>query len=246
MIFDILTLLPEVCDLYCRTSIMGRARDKGLIEVRVTNIRDFATDKHRTVDDSPYGGGDGMVMMPGPLMAALESLPAEPKGRRIMLSPQGRPFDQDLAGELTREPRLTLICGRYEGLDQRALDLSGAEEISLGDFVLTGGELGALCLVDAVARLLPGVLGGKDSAQADSFMDGLLEHPHYTRPAVFQGLSVPEILLSGNHAAIERWRRNESLRHTLEKRPDLLPKVQLSQEDKEALARIKAELKNKA
>lgn len=225
---------------------MGRARDKGLIEVRVTNIRDFATDKHRTVDDSPYGGGDGMVMMPGPLMAALESLPAEPKGRRIMLSPQGRPFDQDLAGELTREPRLTLICGRYEGLDQRALDLSGAEEISLGDFVLTGGELGALCLVDAVARLLPGVLGGKDSAQADSFMDGLLEHPHYTRPAVFQGLSVPEILLSGNHAAIERWRRNESLRHTLEKRPDLLPKVQLSQEDKEALARIKAELKNKA
>jgi tRNA (guanine37-N1)-methyltransferase len=241
MIFDILTLLPEVCHLYCQASILGRAQKSGLITVRTTDIRQFAEDKHRTVDDEPYGGGNGMVMMPGPLMAALDSLDAEPSGEVILLSPQGRPFDQKMALELAGRKRLILICGRYEGLDQRVIDLAVDREVSIGDYVLTGGELAALVVVDAVSRMIPGVLGGEDSAQCDSFMEGLLEHPHYTRPAQYRGLKVPEVLLSGNHGAITRWRRKESLRRTLRRRPELIERLKLSEADRELLADITKE-----
>jgi len=241
MIFDLLTLLPEVCEAYCQASILGRAQKAGLITVRLTNVRDFAIDRHRTVDDAPYGGGDGMVMMAPPLVAALESLPAEPAGRVIHLTPQGRPLDQDKVQELAGLPRLILICGRYEGVDERARLLMVDEDLSVGDFVISGGELAALCVVEAVSRLVPGVLGGAESAAHDSFVDGLLEHPHYTRPPEFRGLQVPEVLVSGNHAAIARWRRKESLRRTLLRRPDLLARARLSPEDLELLQQVEAE-----
>lgn len=241
MIFDILTLFPEVCRSYVDASILGRAQKAGLISVRLTDVRGFAHDKHRTVDDSPYGGGNGMVMKPGPLLEAMESLPPEPQGPVIMLTPQGRPLCQDLVNELAAKKRLVLVCGRYEGVDERVLELGVDMQISLGDFVLSGGELGALCVVDAVSRMIPGVLGGENSAQSDSFMDGLLEHPHYTRPAEFRGMAVPEVLLSGNHGAIARWRRKESLRRTLQRRPELLEGRQLSPDDQKLLAEIRAE-----
>lgn len=241
MIFDILTLLPEACQAYAQASILGRAQKAGLIQVRLTNVRDFAHDKHRTVDDAPYGGGNGMVMMPGPLVEAIESLSPEPAAPVILLSPQGQVFDQATARELAALPRLILVCGRYEGVDERARLLKVDRELSLGDFVLSGGELAALAVVDGVSRLLPGVLGGEQSAEADSFMDGLLEHPHYTRPPEFRGLAIPEVLLSGNHAAIRRWRRKESLRRTLRRRPDLLRRAQLDEEDRRLLDEIAGE-----
>jgi tRNA (guanine37-N1)-methyltransferase len=242
MIFDILTLLPEVCAAYLKASILGRAQKAGLIEVRLTNIRDFAFDRHRTVDDAPYGGGNGMVMKVEPLVAALESLPGKPRPRIVLMAPQGRPFNQALAAELAGLERLVIICGRYEGIDERVRQLAVDQEISLGDFVLSGGELPALAVVDAVSRLIPGVLGGECSAAADSFSDGLLEHPHYTRPPEFRGLTVPEVLTSGNHAAIERWRRKESLRRTLRKRPELLQRAPLGPEDEKLLAEIRGEM----
>lgn len=242
MIFDILTLLPEVCTAYVKASILGRAQKAGLIEVRMTNIRDFAFDRHRTVDDAPYGGGNGMVMKVEPLVAALESLAGKPRPRIVLMAPQGRPFDQAMAAELAGLERLVIICGRYEGIDERVRSLAVDQEISLGDFVLSGGELPALAVVDAVSRLIPGVLGGECSAAADSFSDGLLEHPHYTRPPEFRGLGVPEVLTSGNHGAIERWRRKESLRRTLVKRPELLDKAPLSPEDHKLLAEIRGEM----
>jgi tRNA (guanine37-N1)-methyltransferase len=241
MIFDILTLLPEACEPYLQASILGRAQKAGLIQVRLTNVRDFAHDKHRTVDDAPYGGGNGMVMMPGPLVEAIESLPPEPLGPVILLAPQGRAFNQEIAKELAGEKRLTLVCGRYEGIDERVRLLKIDQELSLGDYVISGGEIAALAVVDAVSRLIPGVLGGEQSAEADSFMDGLLEHPHYTRPPEFRGLGVPEVLLSGNHAAIARWRRKESLRRTLKRRPELLKNAELNQEDEALLAEIASE-----
>ena len=242
MIFDILTLLPEVCAAYLKASILGRAQKAGLIEVRLTNIRDFAFDRHRTVDDAPYGGGNGMVMKVEPLVAALESLPGKPRPRIVLMAPQGRPFNQALAAELAGLERLVIICGRYEGIDERVRQLAVDQEISLGDFVLSGGELPALAVVDAVSRLIPGVLGGECSAAADSFSDGLLEHPHYTRPPEFRGLTVPEVLTSGNHAAIERWRRKESLRRTLRKRPELLQQACLGPEDEKLLFEIRGEI----
>ncbi|MBI5522632.1 MAG: tRNA (guanosine(37)-N1)-methyltransferase TrmD [Desulfarculus sp.] len=242
MIFDIVTLLPEVCQAYCQASILGRAVKAGLIEVRLTNPRDFAPDRHRTVDDVPYGGGDGMVMMPGPLVAALEGLPQGPPARVILLSPRGRPFDQAKARQLAGLERLVLVCGRYEGVDERVRQLAVDEELSLGDFVLCGGELAALAVLEAVSRLLPGVLGGADSAVADSFSDGLLEHPHYTRPPEFRGLTVPEVLLSGHHGAIARWRRKESIRRTLLARPELLAVADLTSAlDQRLLAEVRQE-----
>jgi tRNA (guanine37-N1)-methyltransferase len=231
MIFDLLSLMPEELKPYLEASILGRAQAAGLITVRLRNIRDFAADRHHVVDDLPYGGGSGMVMMAGPVVAALESLPLFPPGPVILLSPKGRVFNQALAEELALLPRLVLVCGRYEGIDQRVSDLKADMEISLGDFILTGGELAALSVIDAVSRLLPGVLGGESSAAEDSFSAGLLEYPHYTRPAEFRGLRVPEVLLSGHHANIARWRRQESLRLTKERRPDLLDKTALSRED---------------
>ncbi len=241
MIFDVLTLFPEVIEAYCSASILGRARRRGLITVRPLNIRDFARDRHRSVDDAPYGGGDGMVMMAEPVVAALESLEPDPPGPVILLTPQGRTLDQGLVRELAGQERLILLCGRYEGIDERVRRLKVDRELSLGDYVLSGGELAALALVDAVSRLLPGVLGGAASAASDSFMDGLLEHPHYTRPARFRGLEVPPVLLSGNHAAIARWRRKESLRRTLRRRPELLEGLDLSPADRRLLDEIRQE-----
>ena len=232
MKFDILTLFPEMFQGPLTESIVRRARERELIDVRLHNIRDYATDRHQTVDDAPYGGGAGMVLKVEPLVACLEAVLADRSGSRIILtSPTGRPLTQRVVEELAASESLTIICGRYEGIDERVRLLFPLDEISLGDFVLTGGELVAMTLVDAVSRLVPGVLGSEESAQTDSFADGLLEHPHYTRPPEFRGYTVPEPLLSGNHAAIARWRRQQSLRTTLARRPDLLQDAPLDKDD---------------
>jgi tRNA (guanine37-N1)-methyltransferase len=225
MRIDILTLFPEMFESPLSYSILRRAQEQGIVAITITNIRDFATDKYRKVDDKPYGGGPGMVMMPGPVFDCFEhvaSLDPQP-GRVLLLSPQGRPFHQAKARELAREERLILIAGRYEGFDERIRLGLGAEQISLGDYVLNGGELAAMVIVDAVVRLLPGALGDEDSAKDDSFSTGLLEYPQYTRPEDFRGMKVPEILLSGDHAKIAQWRRQQSLDRTQSWRPDLLP-----------------------
>jgi tRNA (guanine37-N1)-methyltransferase len=230
MKFDVFTLLPEVFPSYLDTSILKRARERGLLEVRLHNIRDYTHDRHHTTDDLPYGGGGGMVMKPEPVFEAVETvLGNEPPCPVIMLTPQGRVFDQRVAAELSRFEHLALVCGRYEGIDERIREHLVTDEISVGDFVLTGGELPALIVVDAVARLLPGVLGDPDGAMDDSHATGLLEYPHYTRPPEFRGWRVPDVLLSGDHAKIERWRREQSILRTLQRRPDLLAGAQLSQ-----------------
>ena len=238
---DVFTLFPEVFEPYLSLSIMARARQKGLLEVRLHNIRDWATDRHKTVDDEPYGGGGGMVMKPEPIFVAVEAvLGRPPQVPVILLTPQGRPFTQEVAWELAQQPHLALIAGRYEGVDERVRQHLVTDEISIGDYVLTGGELPALVVLDAVTRLLPGVLGDPDAPRKDSFSDGLLEHPHYTRPAVFRGWKVPEVLLSGHHAEIARWRRREALRRTWERRPDLLARASLTAEDRAFLAQLEA------
>jgi tRNA (guanine37-N1)-methyltransferase len=233
---DIVSIFPEALAAL-EVSLLGRARERGLLEVRVWNLRDFTADRHRQVDDVPYGGGPGMVMKPEPFFAAVEAITAEAGGRpRVLLtSPQGRRFDQRYAEELTRERHLALLCGRYEGVDERVAQGLPAEEVSIGDYVLNGGELPAMVIVEAVARLLPGVVGDQGSVAADSFTSGLLDHPHYTRPATFRGMAVPEVLLSGHHEAIRRWRRREQLRRTLARRPDLIAWDRLSDEDRALL-----------
>lgn len=232
MRFDVFTLFPELFPPYLDASILGRARGSGLLDVQVHNIRDFATDKHQVTDDEPYGGGGGMVMKPEPIFAAVESIVgAPPTVPVVLLSPQGRPFTQAIAQELGRQPHLALICGRYEGVDERVRQHLATDEISIGDYVLTGGELPALILIDAVARTLPGALGDPEGAITDSHATGLLEHPHYTRPQTFRGWDVPEILRSGDHARIERWRRQQSLLRTAQRRRDLLEKADLSDKD---------------
>ncbi len=241
MQFDVFTLLPEVFPPYLESSILQRARQHGLIDVRLHNIRDYTHDRHHTTDDIPYGGGGGMVMKPEPVVEAVETVlglqPGAPPDRPvILLTPQGRVFDQQLAAGLAQHPRLALICGRYEGVDERIRRGLVTDEISIGDYVLTGGELPALLIIDAVARLLPGVLGDPDGAWDDSHASGLLEYPHYTRPPEFRGAAVPDVLLSGDHARIARWRREQSLLRTLERRPDLLEKAELSAEDRKFLA----------
>ena len=239
MKFDILTLFPAMFDGPFTESIIKRAVEDGLIDIRLHNIRDCAFDRHKTADDYPYGGGAGMVMKPEPLAACIERVKAErPAARVILTTPQGKPFNQALAGELAREEEILIICGRYEGVDERVRELFVDDEISLGDFVLTGGEIAAMVLVDAVSRLIPGVLGCGDSAAGDSFSDGLLEYPQYTRPAEFRGLAVPEVLLSGNHQEIARWRRCQALQRTWEKRPDLLVAARLSAEDRKYLQKL--------
>jgi tRNA (guanine37-N1)-methyltransferase len=241
MQFEIFTLLPEVFPNYLETSILQRARQRGLIDVRVHNIRDYTHDKHHTTDDTPYGGGGGMVMKPEPVFAAVESvLGLTPACPVILLTPQGRVYSQAVARELARHRRLALICGRYEGVDERIRTNLATDEISIGDYVLTGGELPAMIVIDSVARLLPGVLGDPDGAQDDSHSEGLLEYPHYTRPPEFRGWSVPEILLSGDHAKIEKWRRQQSLSRTAQRRPDLLDKAELTGEDYKSLEEIKS------
>lgn len=224
MQITILTLFPDAVREYLGTSILSIAAEKGLVTYDVVNFRDYAKGVHRQVDDRPFGGGPGMVLMPGPIVEATEAArDAQPEGARtILLSPQGRRFDQNLAEELAQAPGMILVCGRYEGFDERIRTVLQPEEISIGDYVLAGGELPSLAVTEAVVRLLPGVLGHEDSSREDSFSDGLLEGPQYTRPRDFRGESVPEILLSGDHAAIRAWRREESLRRTTERRRDLL------------------------
>jgi tRNA (guanine37-N1)-methyltransferase len=247
MEFDVFTLLPEVFPPYLESSILQRARQRELIDVRVHNIRDWATDKHHVTDDVPYGGGGGMVMKVEPVFAAVESVlglsaPTRQGGCPvILLTPQGRVFNQAVAVELAQHPRLALICGRYEGVDERIRIHLATDQISIGDYVLTGGELPAMILIDAVARLLPGVLGDPDGPFDDSHASGLLEYPHYTRPPEFRGWGVPEILVSGNHARIAKWRREQSLRRTLKQRPDLLEKADLNAADRQLLEEIKKE-----
>ena len=232
MRFDIFSLFPEVLEPYLNTSILKRAQENGALVVHTHNIRTWATDKHHTTDDTPYGGGGGMVMKPEPIFTALEAiLGTPPSCPVILLSPQGRLFTQKIAFELSQFDHLALICGRYESVDERIRQHLATDSISIGDYVLTGGEIPALTLVDAVTRLLPGVLGDPDAALDDSHATGLLEYPHYTRPPEFRGWHIPEVLLSGNHAEIARWRRQEALRRTLKYRPDLLTTAQLSQED---------------
>ncbi len=221
---DILTLFPEVFASHLSCSIMKRAQDDGLIKVVTTNIRDFATDNYHKVDDKPYGGGPGMVMMPGPVLDCFEHVVklSQEKARTILLTPQGKTFNQAKAIELSTEKRLILIAGKYEGFDERIRTGLDAEQISIGDYILNGGELAAMVIIDAVVRLLPGALGDKDSAKDESFSEGLLEYPQYTRPEVFRGMKVPDILLSGNHKKIVQWRKEQSLERTKKNRPDLL------------------------
>jgi len=239
MRFEIVTLFPEIFDAPS-TGLLGKARDAGAIEVRAITPREFATDRHRTVDDSPYGGGSGMLLMPGPIADALDHLDDARGGQpthRLLLTPQGACFSQAHARKFAGLDCLTLVCGRYEGFDERIRMLVD-EEISLGDFVLLGGEAAALAIIEATARLVPGVLGNEQSTTDESHTAALLEYPQYTRPEEFRGQRVPEILRSGNHAAIARWRRKESLRRTLERRPDLLEKANLTEQDRELLTEI--------
>lgn len=246
--FEVLTLFPGILEGPLNESILKRGREKGLLNVAVRNIRDTTEDKHKTADDSPYGGGAGMVLKPGPIFSAIEAIQAQQPGEKlltILLSPQGRLFDQKRAEELSEETRrIVLLCGHYEAIDERVVEALVDEELSIGDYVLTGGELAALVVIDAATRLLPGVLGDDESAYRDSFGDGLLDHPHYTRPAEFRGRKVPDVLLSGNHADIEKWRRRESLKATLMKRPDLLATAYLTDEDRKILDVLKKELKS--
>ena len=232
MRIDVLTVFPEMFGPVLEVGIVGKAIRNGLADVRVHDLRDFAHDRHRSTDDAPFGGGPGMVMLPGPLFEAVRSLEAGPDAAIVALTPQGKQFDQRTAERLAGLEGVVLICGRYEGIDERVVEQLATEEISTGDYVVSGGEVPAMLIVDAVVRLLPGALGHSEEALADdSHTSGLLQHPQYTRPADFEGLTVPEVLLSGNHAAIAQWRRREALRRTLERRPDMLARAGPSAED---------------
>lgn len=239
MKIKVLTIFPEMLRPMLEASILGRAIEEGLIEVELIDIRPFSELKHKNTDDYPFGGGPGMVMLAQPIVDAVEACTKDGfHGKRLYLSPRGRTFDQAMAEELARDGELLLLCGHYEGVDQRAIDLVIDEEVSIGDYVLTGGELGALVVVDAVARLVPGVLGSAESGEDESFTTGLLEYPQYTRPAEFRGLRVPEVLLGGNHADIAAWRRERSLELTCERRPDLLQTAPLTESDRDLLDRM--------
>lgn len=247
MIFDVLTLFPLMFDSPLSASILKRAIEAELIEVNIHDIRGFAKGRHKQADDRPYGGGSGMVMMPQPIADALKAIPGageHEKRRVLLLSPQGRTFDQAYAEELAEFDRLVFICGHYEGIDERIRDLYVDEELSLGDYVLTGGELGAMVVIDAVSRLVPGVVGDPESLREESFSDGLLEYPHYTRPEVFEGRRVPEVLLSGHHENIRRWRRSQRIKRTAFRRPDLLMDEQFTREEREMLEAVVKEQEN--
>jgi tRNA (guanine37-N1)-methyltransferase len=240
---SIITIFPEIFYAYLNESIMKRAALKGLLDVAIHDLRDYTTDKHRTVDDYPYGGGAGMVMKPEPFFKAIETICPDPSTRRvIMLSPAGKRFEQEMAVELSSESKnMVFLCGRYEAIDERVRTELVNDEISAGDYVLTGGELPALVIIDAIVRLIPGVLGDEHSAEVESFSWGILDYPHYTRPPEFRNLKAPEILLSGHHKDIERWRRKEALRRTLMNRPDLFEKASLSDIDYKLIKEIKEE-----
>ncbi len=244
MQFDCVTLFPLMFGAVTEQGVVGRARMDGRWSLHLWNPRDFTTDNHRTVDDRPYGGGPGMVMMAGPLESAIRAARARDAGqpaRVVALSPQGRLLSHETAARLAGEPRLVLLCGRYEGIDERLIERVVDEEISIGDYVLSGGELAAMVLIDAIVRQLPGVLGAVESAAEDSFVGGLLDCPHYTRPEVYEGLPVPDVLLSGHHAAIAKWRLKQSLGRTLVRRPELLAKRQLSVAEAKLLAEFRDE-----
>lgn len=239
MTINILTIFPEMFESVFAASILGRAREQGLLDIRLTDIRPYSASKHKNTDDYPFGGGAGMVMMAQPIMDAMaEASAAAPGARRIYLGPRGRKLTTEVARELARESSLILLCGHYEGVDQRALDACIDEEISIGDYILTGGELAAMVLTDCVARFIPGVLGSADSPEEESFSDGLLEYPQYTRPRDLDGRSVPEVLLSGDHAKIRAWRRRESLAATARLRPDLLASAKLDDQDLKILKEL--------
>jgi tRNA (guanine37-N1)-methyltransferase len=245
MKFDIITIFPEIFQAYFSAGILKKAVQRKLIRINVYNLRDYTEDKHRTVDDYPYGGGAGMVMKPEPFFSAVEAVCPEKAERRvIMLSPAGKIFEQKMAEELSLEKKgLLFLCGRYEAIDERVRTALVDDEISIGDYILTGGELAALVIIDAIARLIPDVLGDEHSAEEDSFSSGILDYTHYTRPPVFRDMVVPDVLLSGNHRDIWLWRRKEALRRTLERRPDLLEKISLSDEDKRLLTELRRESK---
>jgi tRNA (guanine37-N1)-methyltransferase len=243
MRIDILTIFPQMFEVPFGTGIFKRAIDNGLVTVNPVNIRDYTHDKHRTTDDYPYGGGAGMVMKPEPIFEAVEAIKEELDDKNVdlpvvLLSPQGRLFSHEVARELAQHAHIVLICGHYEGVDERVAEHLATDVISIGDYVLTGGELPAMVVADAVLRLVPGVLGSEESPLEDSHAGGLLEYPQYTRPADFRGWKVPEILLSGNHAQIAKWRREQIIKRTLEKRPELLDKAELGQEDKKLVKRM--------
>jgi tRNA (guanine37-N1)-methyltransferase len=239
---DIVTIFPEFFDSPLRESIVRRAREKGLLDIRVHDLRDHTTDRHRVTDDYPYGGGAGMVMKPEPIFAAVEAVQSEGPPRRVsLLSPKGRTWTHELAREYSALPGIILVCGRYEGEDERVRLSLVDDEISIGDYVLAGGETAALVILESVARLVPEVVGDAESVEQDSFYAGILDYPQYTRPPVFREMEVPPVLLSGNHADILRWRRKEALRLTLERRPDLLEKVTLSRLDEELLEEVRRE-----
>lgn len=245
MRIDVLTIFPEMFQGPLTESIIKRARENGILEINLYDIRDYTTDKHHITDDYPYGGGVGMVMKPDPIAAALDTVlpPLEREGVPVvMMSPQGKVFSQEMAKELAGKDRLVLLSGHYEGVDERVMEEFITQEISIGDYVLTGGELPAMVVIDAVARLIPGVLGAPASPMEDSFYEGLLDYPQYTRPEVWRGRQVPEVLLSGNHEAIRRWRRKESLRRTLIRRPDLLTGIEPTKEDRILLREIEREI----
>jgi tRNA (guanine37-N1)-methyltransferase len=259
MQFEVFTLLPDVFPPYLESSILQRARQRGLIDVRVHDIRAYTHDKHHMTDDTPYGGGGGMVMKPEPVFEAVESVLGPRNATQpsfisaqdavvpiILLTPQGRVFRQRVAAELARYERIALLCGRYEGVDERIREHLVTDEISIGDYVLTGGELPALVLIDSIARLIPGVLGDPSGAEDDSHSMGLLEYPHYTRPPEFRGWRVPEILLSGDHAKIEKWRREQALLRTFRRRPDILERAELSEQDRKFVEGLKLKVQQKS
>lgn len=243
MRIEVITTFPGIIEAATSESIIGRARQKGIVDISAVNLRDFTEDKHRTTDDTPYGGGPGMVMKAEPLFKAVESLTARRAAERtrvLLMTPQGRRFGQKMAEELAGESHLIFVCGRYEGVDERIREHLVTDEVSIGDYIVTGGELPALVIIDAVARLLPGVLGDETSSESESYSSGLLEYPQYTRPAIFRGWQVPKVLLSGNHAEIEKWRRAQALERTLERRPDLLESAPLTEDDRRFLDKLRA------
>jgi tRNA (guanine37-N1)-methyltransferase len=243
MRFDVVTTFPEMFEGPLGASMLGRARERGLIECEVHNLRQWTHDKHQVTDDSPFGGGSGMVMKAEPIIEAVESLRAEsPRGLVVLLTPQGEVLDHGVVEELAREERLILLCGHYEGIDERIVDVVVDREVSIGDYVLTGGELAAMIVIDATSRLVEGVLGAADSSEHDSFAwDGLLDCPHYTRPRELRGVAIPEVLLSGNHAEIARWRREQAIRRTWERRPDLLDSARLTEKEREFVRSLSLE-----
>lgn len=244
MRFDVVSLFPEIINGYCSSSIIGRASKQGIVDINTVNPRDFSKNKHKKVDDVPYGGGAGMVLACDPIFSAVESIERLENSQLIMLSPQGEAFTNEIATELASKNQLIMICGHYEGFDERIRTGLNPREISLGDFVLTGGELAALCMIDAVTRFIPGGLGKIESAHEDSFFNGLLEYPHYTRPAEYRGMKVPDVLTSGNHQEIAKWRRKQAITRTYNRRPDLFEKFKqntLSKEDKSTIESLKSD-----